>query len=88
MQKIQVRPGGRDCTTQRMKRIHTFMAIGAGLMVAVAAGVAITSRAAEAAAGSGFARPNYELAREGAVIDLTRYGSLGDTKRLAQLGAD
>ena len=50
-----------------MKRVHTFIAIGAGLMAAAAAGVAVTSRAAEAAGGSGFARPNYELAREGAM---------------------
>ena len=70
-----------------MKRAHIFIAIGTSLMIAAATGLAITSRAAEA--GSvGFARPNYELAREGAIIDLTRYGSLGDAPRLAQLGAD
>jgi hypothetical protein len=57
-------------------------------MVAATAGFAITSRAAEAAGGSGFARPNYELGREGAIVDLTRYGLLGDTKRLAQIGTD
>ncbi len=71
-----------------MKRPHIFIAIGAGLMVAAIAAFAATSRVAEAAGGSGFARPNYELAREDAVLDLTRYGSLGDVERLAQLGMD
>jgi hypothetical protein len=71
-----------------MQRVQTLIAIGAGLMVAATAGLAITSRAAEAAGGSGFARPNYELARQGAIIDLTLYSSLGDSKRLARLGVD
>lgn len=68
-----------------MQRVQTLIAIGAGLMVAATAAFAISSRVAEAAGGSSFARPNYELAREGAILDLTRYGSLGDTKRLALL---
>jgi hypothetical protein len=71
-----------------MKHVHSFLAVGAGLMVAAVAGFAITSRAAEAAGGAGFARPNHELAREGAILDLKRYGSLWDTARLARLKAD
>jgi hypothetical protein len=71
-----------------MNRVHAFIAIGAGLMVAATAGFAITSRVAEAEGDSGFARPNYELARRGETLDLTRYGSLGDVRRLAHLGAD
>jgi hypothetical protein len=70
-----------------MKRAHTFMAIGAGLMVAAAAALVVSSRVAEAG-GSSFARPNYERARDGAVPDLTRYGSLGDTVRLERLRTD
>jgi hypothetical protein len=71
-----------------MTRIHTLIAIGAGLMVAATAAFVISSRAAEASDSSGFARPNYELARSGAIPDLTRYGSLGDTARLEQLRTD
>jgi hypothetical protein len=71
-----------------MTRVHTFIAIGAGLMVAAVATFAITSRVAEAAGGPGFARPNYELAREGAILDLTRHGSLADTARLELLKTD
>ena len=69
-------------------RVHTLIAIGAGLMVAATAAYVISSRVAEASDSSGFARPNYELARAGAIPDLTRYGSLGDTVRLEQLRTD
>lgn len=71
-----------------MKRVYPFIAIAAGLMIAAAAGWAVTSRSAEAADVGGFARPNYELAREGAVIDLTRYASLADVQRLGRLQVD
>lgn len=55
-------------------------------MIAVAA---INSRSAEAASSKvSFARPNYEFARQGAVLDLTRYGSLADTRRLARFKDD
>lgn len=71
-----------------MKRSYPFLAAAAGLLVAASAGLAIASRSAEAAAGRvRFAQPVYELAREGAVIDLTRYGAMGDI-RLAALKTD
>jgi len=55
----------------------------------VIAVAAINSRSAEAASSKvRFARPNYEFAREGAVLDLTRYGSLADTRRLTRFKDD
>lgn len=72
-----------------MKRAYPFLAIAAGLLIAIAAGAAVVSRSAEAAAGKArFAQPAYELAREGAVIDLTRYGAFADARDLAQLKSD
>jgi hypothetical protein len=70
-----------------MKRTYPFIIIGAGVIVAVAVVLTANSRSAEAARAS-FARPNYELAREGAVLDLTRYGALGDLGRRARLAED
>lgn len=71
-----------------MKRSHSFLAAAAGLLIAASAGMAIASRSAEASAGKArFAQPVYELAREGAVIDLSRYGALADV-RLAELRTD
>jgi hypothetical protein len=71
-----------------MKRAYPFLAIAAGLLIAASVGIGIASRSADAAAGKArFAQPAYELAREGAVVDLTRYGSLADA-RLAELKAD
>jgi hypothetical protein len=72
----------------RMKRAYPFIAIAAGLLVAVAAVMAVNSRTAEASSSASFARPNYEFEREGAVIDLSRYSSLNDIKRLARLSTD
>jgi hypothetical protein len=71
-----------------MKRAYPFIAIAAGLAIAVVAVLAVNARTAEASSNSGFARPNYEFEREGAVIDLSRYSSLNDIKRLARLSTD
>jgi hypothetical protein len=72
-----------------MKRAYPYLAIAAGLVIAGFAAVAVNARSAEAASGRPqFARPNYELARQGAVIDLSRYASLADSKRLARLAID
>jgi hypothetical protein len=71
-----------------MKRTYPFIAIAAGLMIAGVAALTVTSRVAEAAGKTSFARPNYELAREGAVMDLRRYGSLADAQGLARLQTD
>ena len=70
-----------------MKKSHSLIALGAGLMIALSAGVLLANwRMAEAANGDvRFARPNYDAARAGAVIDLQKYGALGDVKRLAGL---
>jgi hypothetical protein len=70
-----------------MKRTYPFILAGAGLMVAIAVMALANSRSAEASKAR-FARPNYEFEREGAVLDLTRYGALGDLKRRARLGRD
>src|SRR5262245_51682292 len=70
-----------------MKRHYPILAAGAGLMFAIAAGLIANSRPAEAARAS-FARPNYEYARAGAVLDLSRFGSLGDKARMSRLSTD
>ncbi|RYY94395.1 MAG: extensin family protein [Alphaproteobacteria bacterium] len=73
-----------------MKKSHSLIALGAGLMIVLSAGLLLANwRMAEAANGQvRFARPNYDAARAGAVIDLQKYGALGDVKRLAGLSAD
>jgi hypothetical protein len=70
-----------------MKKSHSFIALGAGVMIALSGGVLLANwRSAEAAAGGvHFARPSYDAARAGATIDLQKYGALGDVKRLAGL---
>jgi len=70
-----------------MKRHYPILAAGVGLVCAIVAGVLANVRPAEAARSS-FARPNYEYARTGAVLDLVRYGSLGDKTRLGRLSID
>ncbi len=66
-----------------------FLAIAAGLAIAVTAVVAVNARSAEAAAGKArFARPDYGVERAGAVIDLKRYAALVDSVRLGQLSTD
>jgi hypothetical protein len=59
-------------------------------MIALSGGVLLANwRSAEAAAGGvHFARPDYSAARAGAVIDLSRYGSLGDVQKLAAMARD
>lgn len=53
------------------------------------AAVAISSRTAEASSTEPrFARPKYELAREGAVLDLSRYSSLFDKARIGEFATD
>lgn len=56
-------------------------------MIALTGGVVLANwRMAEAAAGGvRFARPDYGVAATGAVIDLAKYGALGDVTRLAGL---
>src|SRR5262245_14607256 len=73
-----------------MKRAYPFLAIAAGLVMAGLGAVAINSRTAEASSSDrpAFARPNYEAAREGAVLDLSRYSSLFDKARIADLSTD
>lgn len=72
-----------------MKRAIPYLAIAAGVVLAGLAAVAVNSRAAEASSGRAqFARPNYELAREGAGLDLSRYSSLADIKQLAGMSTD
>jgi hypothetical protein len=73
-----------------MKKSHSLIALGAGLMIALSGGVmAAQWRAAEAANGAThFARPDYGAARAGAVIDLSRYGSLADAQKLAAMSTD
>jgi hypothetical protein len=73
-----------------MKTSHSFIALGAGLMIALGGGVLLANgRMAEAAGdGARFARPDYHRARDGAVIDLEKYASLGDIKHLAGLSRD
>lgn len=70
-----------------MKKSHSFIALGAGVMIALTAGLLLANyRMAEAANGTvHFARPSYDAARAGAVVDLQKYGALGDVKRLASL---
>lgn len=72
-----------------MKKSHSLIALGAGVMIALSGGVMLANwRIAEAAGGQvRFARPNYDVARPAgsAVIDLQKYGALGDVKRLAGL---
>jgi hypothetical protein len=70
-----------------MKRTYPVILIGVSLLVATGVALMASSRSAEAAKAR-FARPNYESAREGAVLDLTRYGALGDLKRREQLATD
>jgi hypothetical protein len=73
-----------------MKKSHSLIALGAGLMIALSLGVVLANwRSAEAAAGRAhFARPDYSAPRAGAVIDLSRFGALGDVKKLAALSRD
>ncbi len=72
-----------------MKRHFPILAAGAGLVLATLVGVIATTWSADAAGGKPrFARPSYELARAGATLDLTRYGSLADARRIARLSAD
>jgi hypothetical protein len=72
-----------------MKRHYPILAAGAGLVLATVVGVLATSWSAEAAGGKPrFARPDYELARAGGLIDLTKYGALADARRLARLSSD
>ncbi|MBK8837812.1 MAG: extensin family protein [Hyphomonadaceae bacterium] len=70
-----------------MKKSHSLIALGAGLMIALSGGLVLANwRMAEAANGAvRFARPNYDAARGGAILDLQKYGALGDAKRLAGL---
>lgn len=72
-----------------MKKSHSLIALGAGVMIALSGGVMLANwRIAEAAGGQvRFARPNYDVARPAgsAVIDLQKYSALGDVKRLAGL---
>jgi hypothetical protein len=70
-----------------MKKSHSFIALGAGVMIALTVGVLLANwRMAEAANGAvRFARPTYDAARAGAVVDLQKYSALGDVKRLAGL---
>lgn len=72
-----------------MKRTYSILTVCVALAMCVGAVVAANSRSAEAASNkTSFARPNYEFARAGAVLDLTRYGSLADSRRLARFKAD
>lgn len=73
-----------------MKKSHSLIALGAGLMIALSGGAMLaTWRSAEAANGKvHFARPDYSAARAGAVIDLSRYGSLTDGKKLSEMAQD
>ena len=73
-----------------MKRAYPYLAIAAGLVMAGLAALAVNSRTAEASSSgrSQFARPNYETAREGAALDLSRYSSLFDKERIAALSTD
>lgn len=73
-----------------MKKSHSLIALGAGLMIALAGGVMLANwRQAEASNGvTHFARPDYGAARAGAVIDLSRYGSLADAQKLATMSND
>lgn len=59
-------------------------------MIALAGGVLLANwRMAEAAGGAArFARPDYGVARAGAVIDLAKYGALADAARLADISKD
>jgi hypothetical protein len=70
-----------------MKRTYPFIIAGVGLLAAGAVAVMANWRTAEAAKAS-FARPSYEFARDGAVLDLTRYAALGDLTRRARLSSD
>lgn len=72
-----------------MKSVHHILAVASGLAIAIAGAFAIAERTADAAgAGTHFARPVYERARDGSAPDLTRYGVLGDKLKLASLGAN
>lgn len=72
-----------------MKRGIHLVTFAAGLAIAVAGAFAINTRTAEAAANRPtFARPNYEIARQGAILDLTRYSALNDMKRLAGISSN
>ncbi len=59
-------------------------------MIALTGGVLLANwRMAEAAGGAvRFARPDYGVARAGAVIDLAKYGALADAARLSGLSKD
>src|SRR5689334_2751246 len=71
-----------------MRHAHHFLAVATGLAIAIAGAFAVAEPTADAAgADAHFAQPTYEHARDGAVPDLTRYGVLGDTQKLAALGA-
>lgn len=73
-----------------MKTSHSFIALGAGLMIALSGGVMLAQwRSAEASAGRAhFARPDYSAPRPGAVIDLSRYGSMADAQKLSAMAHD
>lgn len=73
-----------------MKKSHSLIALGVGLIIALAGGVMLANwRQAEASNGvTHFARPDYGAARAGAVIDLSRYGSLADAQKLAAMSND
>jgi hypothetical protein len=70
-----------------MKRTFPFLVAGVVLAVVTALVLIANSRTAEAAKAS-FARPNYDVEREGAILDLTRYGALGDLARRTRLSED
>jgi hypothetical protein len=69
-----------------MKRALPFIAIAAGLavVIAFATTVAVT-RPASATSRSAFARPNFEPARPGEAVDLTRHWMLGEREKLDTL---
>lgn len=70
-----------------MKKSHSFIALGAGLAIALSGGFLLASwRAAEAANRKvEFVRPDYRSAPSEPLTDLTRYGSLGNRKKLESL---
>jgi hypothetical protein len=70
-----------------MKRTYPYILMGAGAVAVIVIALMANSRSAEAS-NAKFARPNYEFAREGAVLDLARYAALGDLKRRARLSQD
>jgi hypothetical protein len=69
-----------------MKRALPFIVIAAGLAVVIAFGTTIAvTRPASATARSAFVRPNFEPARPGEAVDLTRHWMLGEREKLDRL---